>query len=158
MGRTSGSSRALRDMGLRALGAAVVGLALTPACSAISPEAGERVAACNNADSNPNIPVDFAKDIRPLMGGAHGNPPCKTCHLPGLQGTVESGLEVSSLGKIRAEGVVVPKNPCESTIIKKLRGVGNGARMPKGGPYWSDADIQLVSDWIAEGALGKDED
>lgn len=150
--------RSLRELGLRGLGAVVFAFALTPACSALSPEAGERIAACNGADSNPNVAVDFVKDIRPLMGGAHGNPPCKTCHLPGLQGTVESGLDVSSLGKIRAEGVVVPKSPCESTLVKKLRGVGNGARMPKGGPFWSDADIQLVSDWIAEGALGKDDD
>ena len=30
--------------------------------------------------------------------------------------------------------------------------------MPKGGPYWSPEQIQLMMDWIAEGAQGMDPD
>ena len=42
--------------------------------------------------------------------------------------------------------------------MKKLQGVDpEGARMPRGGPFWSDAEIQLMIDWIAEGAPGADE-
>ena len=30
--------------------------------------------------------------------------------------------------------------------------------MPKNGPYWTAEQIQLMVDWIAEGALGANED
>ncbi|MDT4895674.1 MAG: hypothetical protein QOH25_751 [Acidobacteriota bacterium] len=36
-------------------------------------------------------------------------------------------------------------------VLGKLKpGAGQG-RMPLGGPYWSDANLQLFSDWIAGG-------
>ena len=40
--------------------------------------------------------------------------------------------------------------------MQKLRGTAPNARMPKNGPYWSPEEIQLMVDWIAEGAKGGD--
>ena len=42
--------------------------------------------------------------------------------------------------------------------MQKLKGTYGGARMPKGGPYWTAEQIQLMIDWIAEGAIGADDE
>jgi hypothetical protein len=139
-------------------------LAVSPACSAIDPQVGDLVADCSDADSNPGAPVSFKDQIRPLIAGlTPGVKGCNTCHYPGVgtqAGLLQSGLDLSSLGTLRAGGrvtgggVVVPGSPCKSGIVKKLRGVAPGARMPKDGPFWTPEQIQLLKDWIAEGAKG----
>jgi len=49
---------------------------------------------------------------------------------------------------------VSPGNPDASYIVQKLQGTNSvGARMPFGGPYLSQAQIDLVRGWIAAGAL-----
>lgn len=109
---------------------------------------------CTNADSNPDVPVSFSKDVRPLMWRSPGG--C-TCHLQ----RVTSGLDLSSYRTLRAGGInsgtriIIPGQPCDSIIAQKLsRTPPFGSRMPfNGPPYFSDAELQLVRDWIAEGAL-----
>ncbi len=149
------------------LGAVVfaLSLALSPACTVFQPEVGERLAPCVDADSNPNATVSFKDQIRPLMQGAHGARPCGDCHVEGKntqEGFIATHLDLSSLGKLRkggvntADDIIVKGSPCKSAIVGKLRGTYDGARMPKGGPYWPPEDIQLMMDWIAEGANGAD--
>ena len=36
-------------------------------------------------------------------------------------------------------------------VLNRLKPGGPGNRMPFGGPYWSAANLQLFSDWIAGG-------
>ena len=49
---------------------------------------------------------------------------------------------------------VNPGNPAASYIVQKLQGTNAvGARMPFGGPYLSQTQIDLVRGWIAAGAL-----
>ena len=140
-------------------------LCLAPACSAIDAQVGDLVADCSDADSAPGATVSFKDQIRPLFSGlAPGVKGCNTCHYPGVgtqAGLAQSGLDLSSLGALRKGGrvtgdaIVVPGRPCSSGIVKKLRGVAPGARMPKDGPFWTPEQIQLVKDWIAEGARGE---
>lgn len=56
--------------------------------------------------------------------------------------------EVPSLMRVN------PGKPNESYIIRKLEGAADivGSRMPLGGPYLSQAEIDQVRDWIANGA------
>ncbi len=56
--------------------------------------------------------------------------------------------EVPSLMRVN------PGKPDESYIIRKLEGAADivGSRMPLGGPYLSQAEIDQVRDWIANGA------
>lgn len=161
-----------RGAAARWLGVAVFAAAATaafaPGCALIEPEVGERIERCSDADSNPAVAVDFARDIRPLMNGER--PPikgCKNCHYPGVgtqEGFFRTGLNLSQLVTLRKGGantgldVVVPGSPCKSAIVQKLRGTRGGVRMPKDGPYWGPAEIQLMMDWIAEGAKGADGD
>lgn len=147
-----------------ALVAALV-VAPTASCSALSPEVGDRLAACVDADSDPNTKVSFANQIRPLMKGSHGARACGDCHIEGAntqEGFLAVHLDLSTLGKLRKGGIntrddiVVKGSPCKSALVQKLRGTYEGAHMPKGGPFWSPEDIQLVMDWIAEGAVGEE--
>jgi len=138
------------------------------ACDQFQPETGDRRMVCVDGDSNPAMGVDFARDLRPLINGdVAGTKGCKSCHYPGVgtqEGFLETGLNLSKLQDLRrggqntSTGIVIAGKPCSSAIVQKLQGTfGGGARMPKGGPYWDAAKIQLMIDWIAEGAPGGDE-
>jgi hypothetical protein len=144
----------------------ILALALLASCKELDPETGDLRPACVDRDSDPGRDVSFAKDIRPLMNG-DGAKGCKGCHYPTnfsgtREGFLETGLNLETLGALRRggrntnAGIVVPGSPCNSAIVKKLQGTFGGARMPKGGPYWRPDQIQLVVDWIAEGARGED--
>jgi hypothetical protein len=143
-------------------------LALSPACTVIQPEVGERLTACVDADSNPNEKVVFKDKIRPLINGTIPGPkPCANCHYHSSgskEGLDATGFDLETLGSLKNGGrrtfddIVVPGQPCKSAIVQKLKGTYEGGRMPKGGPYWTAEQIQLMIDWIAEGALGANDE
>lgn len=136
-------------------------------CEALQPETGELRMACVDADSDPGRPVVFRTEIRPLLDGAVADTKgCRSCHYASdtagtREGFLQTGLDLERLQTLRRGGrntpperIVVPGKPCSSALVAKLQGTFGGARMPKGGPYWEPAKIQLVIDWIAEGAQG----
>jgi hypothetical protein len=136
-------------------------LAVIAAC-ALEPDVGPRLAgSCRNADTNPDAPVSFANDIRPLFNRTIGG--CG-CHVPSADGpgtgTQLSGLDLSSLASLRAGGatsgsrIVVAGEPCSSILYLKIEQAPPfGSRMPLGGPpFFTDEEEDLLHDWIAEGA------
>ncbi|MBX3214900.1 MAG: hypothetical protein KF850_22895 [Labilithrix sp.] len=138
-------------------------------CAEISPETGELRMACVDADSDPAKRVSFATEIRPMMNGdAPGIRGCRQCHYGSnaggsREGLLATGLDLETLQTLRRGGrssppdeIVVPGKPCSSALVQKLQGTFGGARMPRGGPHWDAPAIQLVIDWIAEGAEGAD--
>ena len=147
--------------------AIALGMALGPACT-IEPEVGERLTACVDADSNPAVKVVFKTQIRPIMAGLVPGPkPCANCHYHSTgthEGLDAVGLDLETLaglnkgGQGTADDIIVKGHPCKSAIVQKLKGTYGRARMPKGGPYWTAEQIQLMIDWIAEGADGANED
>ena len=115
----------------------------------------------------------FAREIRPLMNRpGKGDPSgrgCKSCHYrteANHTGLDLSGFDLTTLGSLRRGGgssgrrIVVAGKPAESVIVQVLKGTyAYAARMPKNGmPYWSDAEIELVENWIADGAKGADDE
>jgi hypothetical protein len=116
--------------------------------------------------------ISFARDIRPLMNRSETDPAgpgCSHCHYKNTgteQGIIEGQLDMTTLASLRRGGktsqsrIVVPGDPDHSAIVQKLRGTYPvGARMPwSGPPYWSDAEIQLMATWIAQGARGGDDE
>ena len=140
-------------------------------CDELDPETAELRMACVDADSDPAKSVVFATDIRPLMNGdVQGIKGCKGCHYAGdtagsREGFLQTNLDLTKLRTIRLGGrntppdrIVVAGKPCSSALVQKLQGTFGDARMPRGGPFWEPAQIQLVIDWIAEGARGGDEE
>lgn len=143
--------------------AALAGIgAIVLAACALEPDVGARFPnECSDADSHPASTVSFARDIRPLInrqGAGCG------CHLPSASGagtgTQISGLDLSSLTTLRSGGlnsgarVIVAGQPCESVMYLKLESAPPfGSRMPLNGPpFWNSDELNLLHDWIAEGA------
>jgi hypothetical protein len=127
------------------------------------PDVGPPLAgACDGADSDPDTDVSFARDLRPLLERPRGEAGCG-CHSPGGGrpiGIELGGLDLGSVAALRrgghrsGTGIVVPGDPCASALMHKISATPEwGSRMPLDGPpYLSAAEIQLIHDWIAEGA------
>lgn len=110
--------------------------------------------------------VSFANEIRPMIRRRADEQGCYPCHdgrAATHVGLDLGGLDLATLGKLRQGGttsganIIVPGDPDKSAIIQKLRGTyPYGTRMPKNGPpFWTPAEIELVAQWIREGALGE---
>lgn len=89
-------------------------------------------------------------------------PICTQCHTGagaphGLR--LDAGVSYGLLVGVRSDEVpsifrVSPGNPNASYIIQKLQGTASvGERMPFGGPYLSQATIDVIKQWIQNGAL-----
>ena len=115
------------------------------------------VAASCNTDSDPSMFVSYSAD---LVSGVFVRGKCLSCHTGGGEGAQQSGFIMASYDTLRAGGqhsgtnIVVDSAPCSSIIVLKIDTTPPfGKRMPYNGPpYLSAHDIQLVRDWIAEGA------
>jgi hypothetical protein len=86
--------------------------------------------------------------VRPLLN-KYG---CIGCH----GGT--NNLFVTSVPNLLRGGMngpaIVPLKPENSILVQKIKpNPPFGDRMPQGGPYLKDAEIQIIVNWIKEGAL-----
>ena len=100
---------------------------------------------CSVCGGDNSTCVNFSTEIKPLFSS------CTGCH--GSSG----GLSLSTYTSLMIGGnsgdVVIPGDGSGSRLVKKLRGTASGDRMPKGGVFWNDTDINLIETWINEGAL-----
>lgn len=85
--------------------------------------------------------ISFINDIRPLLT-SYG---CSGCH-PG-NGNYSVATHATIITRVTAG------NGNGSHLVQKLRGTASGSRMPVGGPFMSNAEIQKFVDWIDQGAL-----
>lgn len=105
-----------------------------------------------------NAPISFSADVQPIFTRSCAK---SGCHVVGtaFSGLVlEPGQAYANLvGVQSAEDPtlkrVEPGRSDLSYIIRKLEGTGFGDRMPADGLYLPDAEIQLIKDWIDQGAL-----
>ena len=145
-------------------GAALALATLATACiDDLTPDVGPPLReACANVDSDPSTPISYQRDI---VQGIFARPDldCIKCHTAGGDfpiGLLVGGLDLGSYAGLRRGGaqagadVVIPGQPCESALYRKVEaGPPFGARMPLDGPpFLSDEDVQVIVDWIAEGA------
>jgi hypothetical protein len=115
------------------------------------------VSATCNTDSDPTAPVSYSAD---LVSGVFVRAKCLSCHSGGGEGSQQSGFNMASYATLRSGGrhsgtnIVIDFTPCSSILVQKIdTDPPFGRRMPYNGPpYLSTTDIQLVRDWIAEGA------
>jgi mono/diheme cytochrome c family protein len=99
--------------------------------------------------SKGNETVSFKNDIAPLLLAN-----CASCHGLGRRPSGRFNLTTFA-GMLRGGDngpSVLPGNPSESYITKKLLGTGGGQRMPANGDPFDDAQMELISKWITEGA------
>lgn len=81
---------------------------------------------------------------------------CTLCH--SWQGTYSKFLAQVSQETITSGNlIVVPEKPDESVFVWRIEGkMANGdpiTQMPKGGDPLSDETIQMIRDWIEQGAI-----
>lgn len=102
----------------------------------------------------------FAADVAPLLKYR-----CAPCHLTGDEAggmALHPGAAWKTL--VNTPSIespllrVKPGAPDESYLVRKLEGThleagGQGMRMPMEGGPLSDADIRMIRDWVAAGAL-----
>lgn len=101
----------------------------------------------------------FGKDILPLF-----QQNCVSCHITGeelgglgLAPSLAYDQLVNADSQQSAMARVKPGAPDESYLLHKLAGThldqgGTGTRMPQGFPPLADAQVELISRWIAAGA------
>jgi mono/diheme cytochrome c family protein len=113
--------------------------------------ANAKMAPRNLADMKPTgkETVSFSRDIAPILIAN-----CNGCHIDAPR--VRGGLNMNNFSMFSNGGdsgeVVEPKSSAKSLIVQKIKGL-SGDRMPSGGrPALSEANIQLISTWIDEGA------
>lgn len=93
--------------------------------------------------------VSFTRDIAPLLLDN-----CTGCHLDAQR--PRANLNLTTFESLLRGGdngpIVKPGNSADSLLIKKLLGTADGNRMPQGKPPLAKAALDLVSQWIDEGA------
>jgi hypothetical protein len=170
---------------IAALGVVAAGLTVGASCAWLDPEVGPLRAgdasaptpdtaldASNEPDVGDASPISFKRDLRPLIDRLPSDPTghgCRACHYSTQASHVgldEAALDLATLGALRRGGfssgarIVVAGDPDASVLVQKLEGTYSiGTRMPRDGPpYWSVDEIAKVRRWIAEGALGADDE
>ena len=91
---------------------------------------------------DPNAAICFERDILPIFNSK--------CAMSGCHdaGTAAEGYDLSTYSKIVGDGIVKGK-PGKSEIYEEIE---DGEMPPKGYTKLSDAEKQLLYDWIADGA------
>ncbi len=99
------------------------------------------------------MPVSFSKDVMPVL-----QKHCSECHLPGGQGEVASGLNLSTYEGVmkgtKFGAIVVPGDSVSSTISILIEGRADPSiNMPHGdrAPL-SKEETGIIADWINQGA------
>jgi len=94
--------------------------------------------------------VDFAQDVLPILERS-----CFPCHGPEMSPVSMAGFRVDLEEHAVGRGKIVPGNPDESLLIKRLITEQESKRMPplkSENPQLSAEQINLLKRWIKEGA------
>ncbi|MCA9114519.1 MAG: hypothetical protein KDA79_05495, partial [Planctomycetaceae bacterium] len=105
-----------------------------------------------NAELDAADPVDFDRDIRPILADA-----CYACHGPdAAQRKADLRLDQkdSALGTAEAPGPIRPGHPAESELIARILSPDADLRMPPPAAVrqLTAAEKDLLRKWIAAGA------
>jgi hypothetical protein len=94
--------------------------------------------------------VSFSKDVKPIF--ANPRIGCLGCH--GGTNNLFVGTQADLLRGGLHGPAIVPGNSAASILVQKIGpNPPFGARMPFGGTPLPDSTIQLIKDWIDQGAL-----
>ncbi len=123
--------------------------------------------ACTNPDASlkivtvappPGTTIRFSADVQPIFTRSCAFLGCHAGTSPAQGLNLESGNAYGNLVNVQSAEIadVVRVNPgmsAASYLVRKLEGTSIvGERMPFGGPYLPDAEIQVIRDWIDQGA------
>lgn len=123
--------------------------------------------ACGEDTTQPgNNQISFSQQIQPIftqscaLSGCHGSgnlqPPQKPMNLSAGQAYTNT-VNVSS-AQLGSMDRIEPGQPDQSYLVHKIQGThlqvgGSGVRMPASGNFLSQSQIDLIRNWISQGAL-----
>ncbi|MFO1127622.1 MAG: c-type cytochrome domain-containing protein [Rhodospirillales bacterium] len=110
------------------------------------------VAGTGDATGATEEQVSYKLDVQPILLSR-----CGECHMPGGEGYRASGLDVSTYaGLMRGTKhgpVVIAGDPLRSNLIVLIEGRADPSlRMPHSGPPLLKPQIQIIRDWVKQGA------
>ncbi len=96
--------------------------------------------------------VSFNQQVKPLLTQY-----CLECHQPGGKGYEKSGLSMLSYDSLmkgtRIGPVITPGSAQSSTLYRVIAGKADPSiQMPHNREALAAADVQLIKDWIDQGA------
>src|SRR5690606_2790154 len=99
---------------------------------------------------SPASAVSYTRQVEPLLRAR-----CQGCHQPAK---AQGGVELTSIAGILSAGdsgvhAVVPGRPDESELLRQITAIDGAAAMPKDSAPLSDADVRIIREWIAGGAV-----
>ncbi len=105
--------------------------------------------------------VSFAATIQPIFTNSCAKANCHVGPVPTGNMNLAAGQAYNQIVNVPASGLggqirVIPNNANNSYLIRKLEGGPNivGGQMPADGPpFLSAPTIQLIRDWINQGAM-----
>ncbi|MBD3298812.1 MAG: hypothetical protein GF341_09175 [candidate division Zixibacteria bacterium] len=111
-----------------------------------------------NGNGNGSEDISFSADVQPILTANCTNSACHDATDPQEGLNLEAGSAYGNLVDVNSSQNsslkrVDPGNPDDSYLVRKLEGTAPGFRMPRNQPPLSDAQIQLIRDWIEQGAL-----
>ncbi|MBX3443951.1 MAG: DUF1553 domain-containing protein [Planctomyces sp.] len=104
----------------------------------------------DDAEAPAGAAVSYYRQIRPILQ-AH----CQGCHQPAKPSGdfVMTSADRLYKGGESGSTAIVPGKPDESHLLAEITPVDGAASMPQGKPPLADAEIQLIRQWISEGAV-----
>ena len=96
--------------------------------------------------------ASFKQDVYPILSEN-----CLSCHKPGTEGYIKSGLSMENYDGLmkgtKFGPVIIPGSHVSSTLILLLERKGHPSiNMPKDKPRLPDRKIDLIRQWIDQGA------
>ncbi len=104
------------------------------------------ISACQQQSSAK--PVSFKADIAPIISKN-----CLACHSEGGAGTRKSGIQLDSYENLMRAKVVTPGSVSKSPLLTVVLPTADHATsMPMRSEKLSKSQVQLIENWIAQGA------
>lgn len=118
---------------------------VSPTDTAIPPTQTEAPTEAPTVEPAPAITISFVNDIQPLL-----NSRCINCH---GGDRVEEGLNMKTYADLMAgsdNGIVIVPSDADNSLLAEMLLTN---KMPKRGPKLTPPQVQLIVDWINQGAL-----
>ncbi|MDX2044171.1 MAG: DUF1549 domain-containing protein [Acidobacteriota bacterium] len=102
-----------------------------------------------NARGTEQGAIDFKRDIEPIFAAS-----CYQCHGPKkAAGQLRLDLKTTAMKGGISGANIIPGNSKSSILLKRILGEGGEARMPMGGDALKAEQIELIRQWIDQGAV-----
>ncbi len=123
---------------------------LLSACSIAAVSSGDDAKGKGKpAAGSPAAKISFDKQVRPILQAK-----CLGCHQPAKAGGgyVMTAFESMLKGGESEEPAITPGKPAESRMVSMITPHDGKAEMPQNKPPLAASEIELINQWIAQGA------